>query len=68
MTTSYYDRLKFAFEKFAEQKLPASAQLVYLHILHEENCHGRTGQVRIADTSIVERTGLSKEQACRKAR
>ena len=60
MTTSYYDRLKFAFEKFAEQKLPASAQLVYLHILHEENCHGRTGQVRIADTSIVERTGLSK--------
>ena len=60
MATSYYDRLNYAFEKFAELALPSSAQLVYLHILHEDNCFGRTGQVSIADRSLLVKTGLSK--------
>ena len=59
MATTYYDRLNYAFEKFEKLKLPSSAQLLYLHILHIDNCLGRTGQVRCSDSTITVKTGLS---------
>lgn len=59
MEITYYDRLNYAFEKFAQLNPPSSAQLLYLHILHIDNCLGRTGQIHCPDNVISVKTGLS---------
>ena len=58
---TYYDGLN-AFHKLNEQRpLTASAQLVYLHLLHENNRRGNIGTVQISDRELGLRTSLSKQ-------
>lgn len=57
---SYYDNLN-AFHKVNElEPLPASAQLVMLHLLHKNNCFGNVGQFQMTDTELQRITRLSK--------
>lgn len=63
---TYYDALNDAYEVFESRRLsgkavPASAQLIFLHILHSWNCSKRTGTVRLSDYGLSLRTGLSKQ-------
>lgn len=56
---TYYDNLN-AFHKANEcDPLPASAQLVFLHLLHKNNCLGNTGQFHCSDAELLRRSNLS---------
>ncbi len=57
---TYYDGLN-DFYKFNESRpLQSSAQLVYLHLLHENNRLGNSGTFQLSDRELEIRTSLSK--------
>lgn len=56
---TYYDRLNEFFRRIEIEPLPPSAQLVYLHLLHENNRAGNPNRFRCTDTRLVGMTGLS---------
>lgn len=57
---TYYDGLN-NFHKLNEQNpLQSSAQLVYLHLLHLNNCLGNCGVIQISDRALGLRTSLNK--------
>lgn len=58
---TYYDALNRVFRLFKERRLPASAQLVMLWILQENNRVGNKGQVELSDRELIAVTGYSKE-------
>jgi len=56
---TYYDRLNEFFRRIETEPLPPSAQLVYLHILHENNRLQNPNRFRCTDTRLIGLTGLS---------
>lgn len=58
---TYYDALNDAYKLFEANPPASSAQLVYLHLLHLNNCLGNAGRVQISDRALSLRTGLSKD-------
>ena len=58
---TYYDGLNYAFKLFEDDPPASSAQLIFLHLLHENNRHGNTGTVKISDRELGHRTRLSKQ-------
>ena len=57
---TYYDALKDFFKRNEARPLASSAQLVYLHLLQLNNCHGRSGLVTVSDGKLAELTQLSR--------
>ena len=58
---SYCDALSYIYELFKVNPPASSAQLVMLHLLHENYCLGNTGTVHISDREPGLRTRLSKQ-------
>ena len=58
---SYCDALSYIYKLFKENPPTSSAQLVMLHLLHENYCLGNTGTVHISDRELGLRTRLSKQ-------
>ena len=58
---TYYDGLNYTFKLFEDDPPASSAQLIFLHLLHENNRHGNTGTVKISDRELGHRTRLSKQ-------
>lgn len=58
---TYYDRLNAFFDKNEINPLPPSAQLVYLHILHENNRLRNPEVFYITDMQLTFTTGLAKQ-------
>lgn len=58
---SYCDALSYIYKLFRENPPTSSAQLVMLHLLHENYCLGNTGTVLISDRELGLRTRLSKQ-------
>lgn len=58
---TYYDGLNYIYRLFADSPPPSSAQLVILHLLHENNRCKNTGTVQISDRELGLRTRLSKQ-------
>lgn len=56
---TYYDRLNEFFRRIEVEPLTPSAQLVYLHILHENNRLQNPNRFRCTDTRLIGTTGLS---------
>lgn len=46
MTMTYYDRLNKFFKDNERMRLPASAQLLFLHLLHQHNRNGNDGETK----------------------
>ena len=57
---TYYDRLNIFFAWLEGHKLTASAQLVYLHLLHIDNKSGRTGVIEVSNSKLLDLTNLTK--------
>ena len=57
---TYYDALNDFYKSNEQERLVSSAQLVYLHLLHINNCHGNSGYVQVSDRELEYRTKLNK--------
>lgn len=57
---TYYDALNDFFKLNEQERLVSSAQLVYLHLLHINNCHGNNGYIQVSDRELEYRTKLNK--------
>lgn len=62
---TYYDRLNTFFAWLEGHKLTASAQLIFLHLLHIDNKSGRTGVVEVSNNKLIDLTGLTKNAIIR---
>ena len=51
---TYYDALNDFHRRNATQPLHSAAQLLYLHLLHMNNCLGNRGQVKATDRQLEE--------------
>lgn len=58
---TYCDALNCAYELFRIDPPAPSAQLVYLHLLHQNYCLGNPGTVQISDRELSLRTRLNKQ-------
>ena len=58
---TYYDRLNEFFRANAHDAIPATAQLLYLHLLHINNSLGNVGEFRCTDSYLKTVTNLSKD-------
>ena len=57
---TYYDALNDFYRLNEQERLVSSAQLVYLHLLHINNCHGNSGYIQVSDRELEYRTKLNK--------
>lgn len=57
---TYYDALNDFYKSNEQERLVSSAQLVYLHLLHINNCHGNSGYIQVSDRELEYRTKLNK--------
>ena len=57
---TYYDALNDFYKSNEQERLVNSAQLVYLHLLHINNCHGNSRYIQVSDRELEYRTKLNK--------
>ena len=58
---TYYDRLNAFFRNNEIDPLPPSAQLLYLHLLHENNRLQNPCRFRLSESRLADMTGLSRQ-------
>ena len=58
---TYYDRLNAFFLENEIDPLPPSAQLLYLHLLHENNRLQNPCRFRMSEARLADMTGLSRQ-------